>query len=414
VNPTGDLRKLLLLVVVALGLLGTAMLYSAGQTDATSAAEGIWVRQLIWLTLASIAGALAYRTSFRLVEWAAPWLYGLGLLLLAVLLVAGTGAGTASGTKSWLALGGVRLGQPVELAKLATILMLARWFAARREPPATLRGLIPPIMIAAAPALLVLMQPDFGSGMVFVGILFATLFWAGVRPSLLVFLASPVISLLLAWNTVLWSIWMVALFVMLMVWRPFLLESVLIYVANSAAGVLAIVVWNRIGDFQRARILTFINPESDPLNRGYHAIQSKIAIGSGGLFGAGFTDGPQKRSGFIPEHWTDFVFSVVGEELGFVGVVLALGLLFGLLMVMVQVARRAADPYASLVVFGVVGLLFTHIFENVGMTISLMPITGIPLPFFSYGGSFTLAIGMAIGLAMRAAGEGRSAGYVDT
>ncbi|HRP09202.1 MAG TPA: FtsW/RodA/SpoVE family cell cycle protein, partial [Gemmatimonadales bacterium] len=137
------------------------------------------------------------------------------------------------------------------------------------------------------------------------------------------------------------------------------------------------------------------------------------AMGSGGFVGAGFTDGPQKRSGFIPEHWTDFVFSVVGEEFGFVGVVLALGLFFALLMVLVQIARRAADPYASLVVFGLAGLIFTHVFENVGMTIRLMPITGIPLPFFSYGGSFLIAMGIAMGLAYRAAREGRAAGYVE-
>jgi rod shape determining protein RodA len=276
-----------------------------------------------------------------------------------------------------------------------------------------LRATLPAVAIAAGPALLVMMQPDLGSAIVFVGILFASLFWAGVSLPLLLYLASPVISLLLAWSTGLWSLWMVALFAMLMVWRPFLLEAIVVYLANSAMGVMAIVVWDRMGDYQRARILTFIDPYSDPTHRGFQAIQSKIAIGSGGWFGTGFTLGPQKRSGFIPEHWTDFVFAVVGEEFGFVGVLLALGLLFGLLFLLVQIARRAADPYASMVVFGVVGLLFTHVFENIGMTVGVMPITGIPLPFLSYGGSFTLALALGMGLAYRAAREGRAASYVD-
>lgn len=409
---TRRLERLLLLITAALVVSGLVVLYSAGQTDVSSGADGIWKRQLIFLVVAIVAAVVTSRISYRMLEWGAPWLYGFSLAGLAATLVIGSGGTTAEGIRSWIVVGPIKI-QPVEFAKLATILMLARWFSARREPPATLRGLVPPILIAAAPALLVLRQPDLGSAMVFGGIMLATFFWAGVPPSLLLFLVSPAISLLLAWSTVLWSFWMVALFLMLVVWRPFILEAILVYLANSAMGVMAIVVWDRLSDFQKARITSFLNPEADPLGRSYQAIQSRIAIGSGGLVGAGLTDGPLKRSGFIPAHWTDFVFSVVGEELGFLGVLAVLGLFFGLLVTLVQIARRAADPFASLVTFGIVGLLFTHVFENVGMTISLMPITGIPLPFFSYGGSFLLANGIALGLAYRTAREGRAAGYVE-
>lgn len=409
------LDRALLIVVLALSAFGVAVLYSAGQTDAATRAEGVWIRQLVWLAIGITAAAFAYRVSFRILDWAAPWLYGLGLFLL-LLTVIGFGSGgeaSAASTSSWLTIGGRRIGQPVELAKIATILMLARWFTARRDVPTTLRGLLPPIMIAAVPALLVLKQPDLGSAMVFAGVLFASLFWAGVAPSLLLLLASPVISLFLAWSTALWSAWMVLLFVLLLVWRPFVLEAIAVYVANSVMGVLAFVVWARLDPYQKLRILSFLNPEAYRKGPGYQAIQSKVAIGSGGWLGTGFTEGPQKRAGYIPEHWTDFVFAVVGEEFGFAGVALALGLLFALLLILIRIARQAADPYASLVVFGCVGLLFTHIFENVGMTVSLMPITGIPLPFFSHGGSFTLAIFLLLGLAFRAAGERRSSGYVE-
>jgi len=410
---TRRLDRPLLLIVGLLLFYGLVVLFSAGQTDTPTSASGVWLRQLVWILIALSAAAVSSRLPLRVLEWATPMLYGLSLLLLAVLVVAGTGAGTASSTKSWLAIGGVRLGQPVELAKLATVLMLARWFSARREAPTTIRGLIPPITIAAVPALLVMAQPDLGSAIVFAGILFATLFWAGVPVPMLVFLASPVVSLLLSWSTLLWSLWMVALFVMLLTWRPFLLESIGIYLANSAMGVLAIVVWDRMAPHQRGRIVSFLNPEAYSSTSGYQVIQSKVAIGSGGLFGQGFTLGPQKRTGFIPEHWTDFVFAVVGEEFGLVGVLAALGLFLALLSVLIQIARRASDPYASLVTFGIAGIIFTHIFENVGMTVSIMPITGIPLPFFSYGGSFLVALFLGLGLAYRTARDERVASYVE-
>lgn len=410
-----DLDRPLFLVTLALAIFGIVVLYSAGQTDAPSNATGVWTRQLVWLGVGLVAAATSYRISFRLLEWIAPWAYGLGLglLLLTVVGFGSGGEGSAASTSSWLTIGGVRLGQPVELAKIATILMLARWFTARREPPTSLRGLIPPVTIAAVPALLVLAQPDLGSAIVFAGILFATLFWAGVAPSLLLLLASPVISLFLAWSTALWSAWMVVLFILLLLWRPFILEAIGIYVVNSVMGVAAMLVWEKMAPHQRGRILSFLNPEEYRTGSAYQAIQSKVAIGSGGWFGTGFTQGTQKRSGYIPEHWTDFVFAVVGEEFGFVGVMLALGLFIALLFILVRIAQRAADPYASIVVFGVAGLIFTHVFENVGMTISLMPITGIPLPFFSYGGSFLLLMALSLGLAFRAANEARSAGYVE-
>ena len=409
-----SLDRVLLVVVVLLAILGVVVLYSAGQTDLRTGAEGKWLRQAMWLGAGSICAALAYRLSFRILEWAAPWAYSLGLGLLLLTLLIGRGFGTGAGSKSWLAIGDFRLGQPVEVAKLATILMLARWLAARREPPNTLRGLFAPVMIALVPALLVLKQPDLGSAIVFAGILFSMLYWAGVAPSLLVLLASPVVALMLAWNTALWSAWMVVLFVLLLIWRPFIFEAIAVYLANSAMGVLYIVVWNKMATYQQQRILSFLNPESYRKGPGYQAIQSKVAIGSGGWFGTGFTLGTQKRSGYIPEHWTDFVFAVVGEEFGFVGVVVVLGLLLSLLFILIRIARRASDPYASLCVFGIVGLIFTHIYENIGMSVSLMPITGIPLPFFSFGGSFLVAMFIALGLAFRASGEARASGYLES
>jgi rod shape determining protein RodA len=151
----------------------------------------------------------------------------------------------------------------------------------------------------------------------------------------------------------------------------------------------------------------FIDPSSDPRASGYHVIQSKVAIGSGGFFGKGFTLGTQKRLAFLPEQHTDFIFSVVGEELGFLGVTIALALFLSLFLRITQIAERANDSFSSLVAFGLMSGWFVHVLVNVGMTLNLMPITGIPLPFFSYGGSFMLASWLAVGILMRISGEGR-------
>ncbi len=407
------LDRALILVVILLTGFGILMVYSAGQTDVPTLARGAWMRQLAWVGLGVISAAIVFRVNFRLLEWAAPGLYTLGLLLLVVVLLVGTGAGSAAHSKSWLSVGGVRIGQPVELAKLGTILLLARYLSSLRDPPSTLRALLMPGLIAGVPLLLVMAQPDLGSAIVFLGILFSMLFWAGVAPRLLLLLASPAVSLLLAADTRWWGAWMFLLFVLLVIWRAYVAEGVLIYIVNAAMGVLAIIIWNRMKPYQQQRLITFIRPESDPIRSGYQAIQSKVAIGSGGLFGSGLLNGPQKRLAFLPEQYTDFIFAVLGEELGFAGVVVALGLFLALFLIILRIARRATDPFSSLVVFGVLGLFFTHLFENVGMTINVMPITGIPLPFFSYGGSFVLAASLAIGLVLRVAWDSRQSGYAD-
>ena len=401
----------LAMVVLALTVYGLAILYSAGQTDVPSAAASVWQRQVVWLAISVVAAVLVQRVSPRLLEWVAPALYAAGILVLLLTLVVGTGGGTAASTKSWIAIGGHRLGQPSEFVKLAVILMLARHLAGRREPPATLRELVVPVAIAAVPAGLVAIQPDLGSALVFAGILFAMLFWSGVRIPYLVLLASPVVSLVLAFSAWTWGAWIFLIGGLLVLWRPYVWEGLAVLAANVGMGILALPLWERLAAYQQNRFLSFLNPELDPRATGWHIIQSKIAIGSGGWLGQGYTQGTQKRLAFLPAQHTDFVFSVVGEEMGFVGVLVALALFFALLGVLVRVARRAPEPFGSLVAFGVVGLLFTHIFENVGMTANVMPITGIPLPFFSYGGSFLLACFVAIGLSLRVAREGRELGY---
>src|SRR5207237_747820 len=200
----------------------------------------------------------------------------------------GTGAGTAAGEASCMSVGGVRLGQRAGRAKLASILMLARWMAERREAPATLRDLVPPCLIAGVPTLLVAKQPDLGSAIVFIAVLFAMLYWAGTKPSLLVLLGSPVIGLVLAFSTVAWGAWIVVLFGLLLWWRPYVWEGLAVMLANVVMGVIAVPFCRRLAPYHQHRLLAFLNPEVDPRATGWHVIQSKIAIGSGGFLGQGF------------------------------------------------------------------------------------------------------------------------------
>ena len=397
----------------ALLAMGIAVLYSAGQTDVPTAAGHLWERQLTFLGVGAVLAFLVSRMSLRLLEWLTPAAYVLGLVLLLLTLIVGTGAGTAAGARSWLAIGGTRIGQPSELVKLAVVLMLARHLAGRRGPPTTLWQLVPAGLIVGVAFVLVGLQPDLGSALVFISVLFAMLFWAGVSPWLLLFLASPLLSLLFAFSTLSWGIWIAVLTAVLFWQRPYVLEGLTVWLTNVGMGIMALTLWNRLAPYQQNRVLSFLNPEVDPRATGWHIIQSKVAIGSGGLLGKGFTQGTQKRLAFLPEQATDFIYSVVGEEFGFLGVFLSL-LLFGLLLgTMVNIARRSRDPFSSLVIFGIVGVFFTHVVENIAMTVGMMPITGIPLPFFSYGGSFLLTCCIALGIVLRVAQDAGRAGYGD-
>jgi rod shape determining protein RodA len=255
--------------------------------------------------------------------------------------------------------------------------------------------------------MIIMLQPDLGTGIVFIGIFFAMLYWAGVAWPLLILIASPAISLILSFSVGLWGAWFFILLALVLWYRPYLIEGIVLMVLNVATGVIAPMMWEKLAPYQQNRLKVFIDPSADPRASGYHVIQSKVAIGSGGFFGKGFTMGTQKRLAFLPEQHTDFIFSVVGEELGFLGVTVALALFLWLFLRITQVAERANDSFSSLVAFGLMSSWFVHVLVNVGMTLNLMPITGIPLPFFSYGGSFMLASWLAVGILMRISGEGR-------
>ncbi|HAB29481.1 MAG TPA: rod shape-determining protein RodA [Gemmatimonadetes bacterium] len=396
----------LFLAALVMTSFGIAMIYSAGVLNIPSPiTEGAWILQIQWAAISLVAFVVICQIGPRWIEWVAVPAHVLCVILLLATLFVGAGSGTAAGVRSFLEIGPIRF-QPSELAKLTTILALARYLGTRPEP-ATLRALVNPAAIVGVPFVLVILQPDLGTALAFVGILFAALFWAGTPIGLLALLMSPGISLVLSFDPRIWTVSFVFLLLALYLYRYrlFLVESLAVVLASLAAGTISTPLWNSLADYQQNRILVFLDPSVDPRGAGYHVVQSMVAIGSGGLTGNGFTEGTQKRFDFLPEQHTDFIFSVIGEELGYLGTILTLLLFAVILYRLVRMAEGEADPFAGLVIFGIFGAWLVHVFVNVGMTVGMVPVTGIPLPFVSYGGTFLLMSWVAVAVAARLVGE---------
>ncbi|MFQ5743837.1 MAG: rod shape-determining protein RodA [Acidobacteriota bacterium] len=337
---------LLLLTTALLMGLGVLLIASAGSAD-------YYHRQLVWATLALLVAWLVSTFDYRRLTDRAYLLWGLTTATLAALLLFGS---VRAGAKSWINLGPVGV-QPAEIAKVVIILALARYFAERDPRPFGARGLLTPSLLALIPFALTAAQPDLGTASTFLPVLMGIVWVAGIR------------------------------------YRP----AAWLATATAAMTPLGYLL---LEDYQRARLLTFINPGADPLGAGYQIVQSKIAVGSGGLVGKGLFSGSQSQLQFLPAQHTDLIFAVLGEELGFLGVAAALGLYLLLLLRILQTARLARDRVGSYVASGVAALLFYHLVINVGMVIGFAPITGIPLPLLSYGGSSALATGLALGLVL--------------
>ncbi len=382
----------LLALAMALATGGVALLYSASQTASGDNAQ-YWQFQLIWLFAALVAYAVIGVVPMRVIEKISRPAYVVSLFLLVLVLA----FPAISGARSWIRMGSIGF-QPSEFAKIATILVIAQWAARLKTPPRGMTELIVPAVLVGLPATLTLLQPDLGTAIVYVLLFAALCFWAGTPPVIVFLLLSPIVSILLTFSLPLWSLYILALGALLFVLRP--PRSTWIYVSatNLLMGIVALPLWNQLAGYQKQRLLIFLQPESDPRGAGWNVIQSKVAIGSGGWFGKGFLEGTQKRLAFLPERHTDFIFSVLGEELGFIGVLVAFGL-FGLLLLEgVRIAERNPDPYASTLAFGLVALIASHLAINTAMTVGMMPITGLPLPFLSKGGSFLVVCFAAVAL----------------
>ncbi len=355
-------------------------------------------RQLLWLLFALVLFAVVVYLPLKFFDVSAYFLYGLALVMLVAVLLLGNPSG---GPARWFSYGPIHLA-PSDVAKLAVLLALARFFAYTRLTVISTRRLALSAMMTVVPMALILKQPDLGTSLVFPVILFALWFWSGLSPWYLLLILSPLVSLATAFHWLSWMIYFGVLLGFLAIVRPGTLFGIVTVVVNLAFGVTTPYVWGKLAEYQKLRILAFIDPSLDPRGAGYQIIQSKISIGSGGLWGIGFLGGSQSRLDFLPERHTDFIFSVLGEEFGLWGSLLVLVLFAFIFYRAVRIAVRCRSRFASLVVMGAASILLFQCLINVGMTLGFMPVTGLALPFLSYGGTALMLSWALIGLIVSA------------
>ena len=340
-----------LLLVLMICLIGIANMYSA-TSSWTAAVLPVYLKQFYWVGIGLAIVAIVCLFDYRHLEYLSVPLYGCNLLLLGMVLAFGK---TSMGATRWIGLAGLNV-QPSEIMKIVIIIALARYFSDK----ANLRGfslgeLVLPGLILGVPALLIMKQPDLGTALLVLCIGGTMALFAGVRRSAIIFLG-------------------------------------LSGVAAVCGG------WFLLHDYQKKRILTFLNPEQDPLGAGYHIIQSKIAVGSGGFNGLGFMKGTQSQLSFLPERHTDFAFSVFAEEWGLTGCLLLLAFYCLIVLWGLHIALRSNDRFGMYLAIGVCAMLFWHIVVNLGMVIGLLPVVGVPLPLFSYGGTSMVTTMTGVGL----------------
>jgi rod shape determining protein RodA len=397
-QPWQEMDWLLFLAPVGLTILGGLMIGSvemnARMTD--------WWRH--WLTggVGVILALLIARWRYdQLLQW--KWVvYGITNFMLLLVMFIGT---EGLGAQRWINVFGFYV-QPSEFAKLGIIITIAALLHQRSA--STIPMVMKVLLIAAVPWIFVFLEPNLGTSLVFGAITMGMLYWGNANPGWLLLLISPIISAIL-FNVLLpiWGVGIAAIaawivFIGFVAWRtlPWKLYGVLApVVVNLIAGGLGRVLWQYVlKDYQKTRITMFLDPEKDPLGGGYHLIQSRIAIGAGEFFGRGLYKGTQTQLNFIPEQHTDFIFTAIGEELGFIG---AAGVLLAFLLIcfrLLVIAQNAKDDFGSLLAVGVFSMIVFQVTINVGMTINLSPVTGIPLPWLSYGNAALLMNFLALGL----------------
>lgn len=343
-----------LLIVISLVMIGSATHVNTPSDDRYWYVERQGIFALINVVIIFVMLNFDYRTLGK----AATTLYGINLLMLLAVMFIGQ---SALGAQRWIQIGPISL-QPSEFSKLIMIIALADMLDKKKGQLYSFRDLIPIFLYVGIPFLLVMKQPDLGTSLVFLAILFGMIFVAGIRTK----------------------------------------HLMIIFGAGLA---FMPIFWHFLKDYQKKRLTVFIDPNVDPLGSGYHIIQSKIAIGSGMLLGKGLFGGTQSQLNFLPENHTDFIFAVIGEELGFIGSVLILFLYFILLYRGIKIAGSARDNFGTLLATGITSMLAFHLLVNVGMTAGIMPVTGIPLPFMSYGVSALttnmISIGILLNIYMR-------------
>ncbi|MBU1100402.1 MAG: rod shape-determining protein RodA [Bacteroidetes bacterium] len=385
----------LFLPVLSLIIIGLLAIYSSTVNHPT--AIGNFERQLSWTFISILVFFIVYFLPQQTFRYAAIFSYALSIFFLIVVLIMGK---TVYGAKSWLAFGPFGF-QPSEFAKIGVILFMAYWFTKSE------RNINNPLEIGYAltigflPVLLILLEPDMGTAIVYIILTLAMIFWSGISIFGMFVVVSPGVAAFASlFGLHVFIIALVFVVILLFIFKRNLYTNATVFVLNLAAGYFFDYAFNMLKPHQQSRITSFIDPSSDPLGAGYNALQAKVAIGSGGFWGKGFMEGNQTQLRFIPEQWTDFIYCVIGEEFGFLGSIIVV-ILFGIVLVKIlNYASISKSKSNSLILIGILAVLFSHFAINIGMNVGITPVIGLPLPFLSYGGSSLLMNMVLIGITM--------------
>ncbi|MGQ9677717.1 MAG: rod shape-determining protein RodA [bacterium] len=373
----------LTLVLIAIGLLA---IYSAGGSR-------YLFRQAIFALIGLTGLMIIYFIPRRIIYGLTELLYALTLLLLLGVLFFGTGPGA----RRWFQIGSFSL-QPSEFAKITVTLMLAKYLSYKQELKFDFTSLAGPVLITLIPILFIIIEPDLSTALCFIPPFAGMLYWQGLRPLHILLLFMPFLSFAAGFSLYLWIPFFIILAVVVFI-RMRLFRAVTALATSAVFGLLSPFVLSMLKDYQRTRLISFLAPWLDPHGRGWNAIQSQIAIGSGKFWGKGFLHGTQKRLGFLPNRHTDFIFSAIAEETGLIGSLLLLVTLVLLIRRLLLISYNSGDRNAGLITISFAAIIVYQSFVNIGMLLGLLPITGITLPFISYGGSSLLTCCFMIGIA---------------
>lgn len=379
-------------ITVALVIIGLISIYSATYDAKMS---DVSQKQILWVAVGFAAMALVALLPTRFLQLASYPAYFLSILMLVSVLLLGK---TVSGSTSWFNLGTLRI-QPSEFAKITTVLALSLYLSRSDVSLEKMKHLSVAGAILLLPVVLILKQPDTGTAIIFFGMFFPLLYWGGASSFILLALIAPVVAAIAAlFGITPFFITILVFGLLFYLIKSHRLLAAVVFSITVLVGISVQSIYSGLKPYQQKRIDTFIDPNADPLGAGYNVLQSKVAIGSGGFLGKGYLHGTQTQLNFIPEQWTDFIFCVPGEEFGFVGATAVL-ILFSLLLLRgVKIASSVKTPFGSFLAIGITAIFATHIFINIGMSLGLLPVIGVPLPFLSYGGSALLTNMIMIGL----------------
>ena len=400
-NLTSNMPISIIFMAIMLTCLGLIVLSSISTNQFDVIAITTFTKQLLFL----IPALVGFLTILFIPKYMIhKYIYAAYSLMLMLILVPFLFE-TIAGTHRWINIGLPMSVQPSEFAKWIVVVALARYLSDHNLQIKRFTTILFPIFIALVPAIIVLQQPDLGTAIILLTPILPMLYWVGARPFHLFMLVAPVLSIATAFHTISFTVWAICMGSIIYMTRPRLIFGVVFYFGNIFLGLLSPFLWSSLRPYQQKRILTLFNPELDPLGAAYQTIQSKVAIGSGGFLGKGLGEGTQTHLKFLPVQESDFIVSVIGEELGFITIAVMLIIFANFILKIVKLAFLAKERFAGLVLIGIGTIFMAHVFVNTAMSTGMIPVKGLPLPFISAGGSFLLSCFIMIGLIMKMGDE---------